>query len=1793
MYLKTKRVLSFMMTIILLSVMLQTNAAAGEDTGDGISTLGSLLPGTYYSVPISIFGGGGTISPTLNPFGTSASRNVINSRALVRPNANGGFDVTLRLESHSMLQFLQVLDPVRREAAKQANGGLYGKIKPGTFNVSSPLKETLLGKGVISEESNGYFLPTEEVDITPASQALDTANVSFTLPDLSEEVLVITYCDPTGSISPATGYQVLLFRPEQAAKLPDGLVYPEGGRTLGFAWTNYYYGSIGTANGMRDNQPAYLAYLNSIVNEDVAVTVAGDGTMSAEFTLNPEVQDLQNRVLKIEVAASRPQPYEYLRANGTFNSSIMSEYRPATYETVYAAGDPAYINGKFMISFENMSFGRNIRITTAATKAENDSGLSEAQTKYVFGHLRLEPQDGQGSDELFEAVQNGVTLRAGDTTVPLTSEFTVETVARYYNTSNEDYRESYRAFARGPEYIKEYTLSLLHEGREVVPASDVSIEIPIPQGWNTDTISAYACAKQGASAFEALTLSNIGVLDKEKRVLRITTKLASRINASYILIDRGAALDLDAAGLEDGLYKVGITLASASNPAQPSMASAAVAGNTGYLEVQNGKKTLYMEMRGIQVMGMKGFVYKLFTYSDFTAKISPSTATPYSYLTEEDGSLFTEWEGIDLYYMQRMSFPLDGIFRNPYGYYVSVIVPKMDSISQNPDGSWGVPGSGAAEKRAYLFINRYEKVADEENPLAGYDKSVILARIADAEKLLPSLGEISAATLKEAVGTARDFYHTGPADSAAVKAAADVLESVIESLRSGEEGIDKAELNAVIGQAEQIGQGSYTEASWNALQAAIAAAKAVNGNADAAQAEVDAQVAALRSAIDALEEKSDTDTSILQDAIESAETYLMSGGSGYEPTSYQALVAATAAARAAKTAIGDTGTSSVQAAVQADALNKSIAALVSLSDLSDSGIADGEYPVQTELMKVGENMLSMGNPAIDHTQSKVVIGEGRAELHLFFQAMTFGQDTGHLLRLWKMENVSVDEWGVIDDGYTLVSAAVYSVWEDVTDAYGPPEGENYPKEVGITVTPGNEYTYVQVYVPVMGSSAQQPARVKIDWSRLGHSSPDMGGLAAALERARSTEQSGYTTLSYTALQAGMEAAGVLKTLTGATQAMIDRRTAALDALVAALLEAEQPGGEDPGTDPGESPGSGGTVDPSNTGKYWVDVNLWNASLNQESMGNAAFENDRALVVTANGGSVLQVATRPVEVSGYTTAIGSVEYDTGSGYKAVKSLKTGKFTTNTKYDGSTHQITYPKVFEINLKSTSDTYVRVRIKVPYTPMDSLAADSSGWINARLKIDWDGISKASNDAELNPPSSISPGSSSLGSDLLTSKVNMTDKATGVRLTAAEGVVPEGAALKVSEIKSGEAYTKAQEALADISAKFKLFDITLNSRGSEVQPKGMISLYFPVPDDFDKSNVALYCINSDGTAARIEGSISDSGYVAKLSHLSLYALTETLGVAASGDRFTDTAKHWARDAINFAVGKGLFNGTSDTTFSPDSGMTRGMFVTILGRLSSVDASKYKTGSFADVDAVQYYAPYVAWAAENKIAGGTGGGRFDPESTVTREQAAVMLANYRAFAGLTEAEPAEGMPENGVYTVRVEALKEKDDEYSMANQFFTEKGRIAVAGDELTLSLTWHATQHITMDMIKELRYFTADGTLTDVNRTLAADGSSMTVSVPLESLDKAAVLQAYVPDGMGEIRPNFRLVLKKDTLEKAEAEFADDTEISSWAKGGVLAMQLAGLFKGDDSSNFNPKKDITRAEAAVILARNLGFAG
>lgn len=97
---------------------------------------------------------------------------------------------------------------------------------------------------------------------------------------------------------------------------------------------------------------------------------------------------------------------------------------------------------------------------------------------------------------------------------------------------------------------------------------------------------------------------------------------------------------------------------------------------------------------------------------------------------------------------------------------------------------------------------------------------------------------------------------------------------------------------------------------------------------------------------------------------------------------------------------------------------------------------------------------------------------------------------------------------------------------------------------------------------------------------------------------------------------------------------------------------------------------------------------------------------------------------------------------------------------------------------------------------------------------------------------------------------------------------------------------------------------------------------------------------------------------------------------------------------AVAWAVEEGIVSGTSATTFDPDAVCTRAQSVAFLYRAFGEKVNK--AAGFSDVSADAYYADAVAWAVENGVASGIGGGLFAPDQDCARGQIVAFL--YRAY---------------------------------------------------------------------------------------------------------------------------------------------------------------------------------------------------
>ena len=219
---------------------------------------------------------------------------------------------------------------------------------------------------------------------------------------------------------------------------------------------------------------------------------------------------------------------------------------------------------------------------------------------------------------------------------------------------------------------------------------------------------------------------------------------------------------------------------------------------------------------------------------------------------------------------------------------------------------------------------------------------------------------------------------------------------------------------------------------------------------------------------------------------------------------------------------------------------------------------------------------------------------------------------------------------------------------------------------------------------------------------------------------------------------------------------------------------------------------------------------------------------------------------------------------------------------------------------------------------------------------------------------------------------------------------------------------------------------------------PKNSGDTKVEIPVSNVKPGTVAVLVHADGTEEIVKNSLpTEDGIQLTVNG------GATVKIVDNSKDFIDTRNHWAKDAIDFVSARGLVNGMSATIYAPNASTTRAQLWTILARQNNADLTGGATwfenaqnwakakgisdganpngtinraqmvtmlwramgqpaagsaASFTDVPTDSYYAQAVAWAVENGITAGVGGGRFDPNATCTRAQIVTFLyRNYQS----------------------------------------------------------------------------------------------------------------------------------------------------------------------------------------------------
>jgi glucan-binding YG repeat protein len=510
----------------------------------------------------------------------------------------------------------------------------------------------------------------------------------------------------------------------------------------------------------------------------------------------------------------------------------------------------------------------------------------------------------------------------------------------------------------------------------------------------------------------------------------------------------------------------------------------------------------------------------------------------------------------------------------------------------------------------------------------------------------------------------------------------------------------------------------YTAKSFETLTAALETARKVYDK-EPSEAEILQQVSAIEEAILGLEvdETKKADKTVLEELLKKAESYR---AGDYTATSFENLKEVMVTAK---------GVYEKEAARQSEVdeqvkvLRAAIDALVpvDLGAISPDKLPDGVYTIPIRLWHAIKDNPSMGDAAVVRN-GILEIKDKKATLRLEMKPLIFAGLTGYLMQFNILSEYTMSPVSGYPENYIKNPAEILETYDHI-DRYNGEDsedelcrGKKYPKmlQFGVTLpeAAGVDYTWVHVYVPVMGEldNGDQEARLRLDYTaitRVGEPSISLNynslkltvGETKILTADLTNTENAVTFSSSDPAIVSVDNNGKLEALAVGTATI----TAVAGSVSAQCIVTVALAGT--GTNPGG--GQGADTDLKD-GTYSIPIKLWHANKDQVSMGNAALVQTAKLVIDKGSGT-LYLTFQSMNYLGQTGYLSELSPSTViSTYRVVD-----QFNSETSTDDRVRGRKYPKMLAVSVVP-GEEYTGVGVYVPV--MGSLGV---GEQEARLKL------------------------------------------------------------------------------------------------------------------------------------------------------------------------------------------------------------------------------------------------------------------------------------------------------------------------------------------------------------------------------------------------------------------------------------------------------------------------------------------
>lgn len=189
-------------------------------------------------------------------------------------------------------------------------------------------------------------------------------------------------------------------------------------------------------------------------------------------------------------------------------------------------------------------------------------------------------------------------------------------------------------------------------------------------------------------------------------------------------------------------------------------------------------------------------------------------------------------------------------------------------------------------------------------------------------------------------------------------------------------------------------------------------------------------------------------------------------------------------------------------------------------------------------------------------------------------------------------------------------------------------------------------------------------------------------------------------------------------------------------------------------------------------------------------------------------------------------------------------------------------------------------------------------------------------------------------------------------------------------------------------------LFDALMNFY---VTDKGFKHLETDENVDQMSTEQALYALVAINRQENNKNFLYDMSDVSKIdynTHTTMHEDVKIVPVSNASISFNDTTQSYIKNLAS----RGIINGKGNGNFAPLDNMTRAEFATIIVR--ALGLTPNSSSQFFDVLSSDWFAPYVGTAEKYQIVNGVSYKNFDPNGTITREQAMVMIERASKLCG-------------------------------------------------------------------------------------------------------------------------------------------------------------------------------------------------